>query len=171
MSSGIRKQALEINCEQCGETTLWKGGRKKQYCSQLCGERARYGHKPRQPKEPGTLTQRHTQRSRQLKIDRGQCRDCKMQINAYNVVCIDWDHRDPSTKQFTISAVMGRTKWENIEAEIAKCDAVCRNCHAIRTHHNNHYAIPPRPQKFTASRGKHPKDIRYEQHGPATHNQ
>ena len=166
MPSGTRKEPTEITCERCGEIALWIGGRRKRFCSPTCSAGHRNGNKPRQPKAHGSLAQRHTQRSRQLKIDRGQCRDCQMQINQYNVVCIDWDHRDPATKEFTISAVMGRVNWQIIEQEINKCDAVCRNCHAIRTHYNKHHMNKQRPKLFTASRGAPTKNIRYKQHAP-----
>lgn len=58
------------------------------------------------------------------------CMDCN---TTYPVECMDFDHRDPSTKSFTI----GRNKWKQVDIlleEITKCDIVCSNCHRIRTH-------------------------------------
>jgi hypothetical protein len=75
-----------------------------------------------------------------------------MVITEHNVVCIDWDHRDPTEKQFTISYVIGRVAWHKIEHEIAKCDAVCRNCHALRTHHGEHWNNQTNASKI--NRGK-----------------
>jgi hypothetical protein len=46
---------------------------------------------------------------------------------------MDFDHRDPSTKGFTVSRMVGRATIEAILAEIAKCDIVCANCHRERT--------------------------------------
>ena len=43
-------------------------------------------------------------------------------------------HRNPDEKSFSISGDGGRRKIEKILAEIAKCDVLCRKCHA--THHN-----------------------------------
>lgn len=152
MTSGQRKQPLQITCERCGKQAEWKGGRRKRFCSPTCSTGQRRGHKPRQPTEPGSRAQRHTRRSRQLKIERGHCVDCQMVITEYNVVCIDWDHRDPNDKTFTIAYMVGRTKWERIEQEIAKCDAVCRNCHALRTHHGQHWANTTTQTKINKGR-------------------
>ncbi len=47
--------------------------------------------------------------------------------------CLDFHHRDPSTKVFTIGARATRYSKEVIVAEIKKCDVLCANCHRI--HH------------------------------------
>ncbi len=153
MTSGVRKEPLQIKCERCGTEATWRGGRRRRFCSPTCARGHRIGSKPRQPREPGSLSQRHTKRSRQLKIERGSCADCGLIITEHNVVCIDWDHRDPTDKHFTIAHMAGRTKWERIEAEIAKCDAVCRNCHALRTHHGQHWHNNT-PDQIKTSRGQ-----------------
>jgi hypothetical protein len=47
---------------------------------------------------------------------------------------MEFDHRDPSLKAFTITA--GRALLKNREAlleEVAKCDIVCSNCHRVRS--------------------------------------
>jgi hypothetical protein len=50
---------------------------------------------------------------------------------------MDFDHRDPSKKLFTIAGahalLMSRAK---LVAEVEKCDIVCANCHALRTYAN-----------------------------------
>lgn len=43
---------------------------------------------------------------------------------------LDLHHRDPSQKQFMLSEAKSFS-WSRIEAEIAKCDALCANCHRI----------------------------------------
>jgi hypothetical protein len=70
---------------------------------------------------------------------RGACMDCGLIIDERTIVCIDFDHRDPQLKSFTISQRMGRGHISDLIAEMDKCDAVCRNCHAIRTHEGKHY--------------------------------
>lgn len=65
---------------------------------------------------------------------------------------LTWDHRPGQVKLFEVSqAAQGRSrtgrfvqpakgnevpkgiKWPDMLAEMAKCDVVCRNCHAVRT--------------------------------------
>lgn len=60
------------------------------------------------------------------------CLDCGRKYPSY---VMDFDHRDPSTKEFSVSSAfrVGTSK-ERVEAEIAKCDLVCANCHRERTH-------------------------------------
>lgn len=60
----------------------------------------------------------------------GPCMDCGVSYPPY---VMQWDHRDPSQKEFTIGSTT-RVAWDKVLAEVAKCDLVCANCHAIRTH-------------------------------------
>jgi hypothetical protein len=53
-------------------------------------------------------------------------------MNERTAVCFDFDHRDPAIKRFELS---NPPKWatrEDVDAELEKCDLVCRNCHALR---------------------------------------
>ena len=46
-----------------------------------------------------------------------------------------FDHLQPALKSFALSKaykIVGMTK-DRIDAEIAKCELVCHNCHAFRT--------------------------------------
>ena len=48
-----------------------------------------------------------------------------------DVRCLEFHHRDPSTKLFAVSqAVVGKA-LKTIEEEMAKCDVICANCHRI----------------------------------------
>lgn len=62
------------------------------------------------------------------------CIDCG---NSYPPCCMDFDHRDPTTKLRAVSEMVVNRMCarEKILEEIAKCDLVCANCHRIRTHH------------------------------------
>lgn len=42
---------------------------------------------------------------------------------------LDFHHRDPSEKAFSLSAQLESFSRKRILAEIAKCDVVCANCH------------------------------------------
>jgi hypothetical protein len=48
---------------------------------------------------------------------------------------MDFDHRDPSQKEFNLGSEAIREMYslEKLQAEIDKCDIVCANCHRIRT--------------------------------------
>lgn len=64
-------------------------------------------------------------------LRRVPCADCGGTFEPYQM---DFDHRDPSTKSFQVTAgramLMSRAR---LLAEIAKCDIVCGNCHATRS--------------------------------------
>jgi hypothetical protein len=47
---------------------------------------------------------------------------------------MDFDHRDPSAKGYTVSRMLLRASTEEILREAAKCDVVCANCHRMRTY-------------------------------------
>ena len=59
------------------------------------------------------------------------CADCGIQ---YPPHVMQFDHLDPDTKSFAIDATAMGRRPEVIAAELAKCDLVCANCHAERTH-------------------------------------
>lgn len=60
------------------------------------------------------------------------CADCRKSWPSF---VMDLDHLDPKTKIFSIGAYMSRgIGIDALLAEIAKCEAVCANCHRIRTH-------------------------------------
>lgn len=56
------------------------------------------------------------------------CKDCNKKFPYY---VMQFDHLD--TKNFTISASRSMS-WDKLEKEMALCEIVCANCHAIRTH-------------------------------------
>lgn len=61
----------------------------------------------------------------------GKCLDCGY---GAHWTALQFDHRDPAQKKFTISGGAGVAKaWNVLVEEARKCDLVCANCHAIRT--------------------------------------
>jgi len=44
-----------------------------------------------------------------------------------------WDHRPGTDKLGDVSNLLGRLCKQRVLDEIAKCDLVCANCHAVRT--------------------------------------
>lgn len=63
-----------------------------------------------------------------IKRERG-CMDCGYNKHA---CALDFDHRPGEIKLFNVAALMSGV-WARVEAEIAKCDVVCANCHRVRT--------------------------------------
>ncbi len=47
---------------------------------------------------------------------------------------LQWHHRNPSEKSFTIGSQSTHTSWEKLMIEIEKCDCLCANCHFIFHH-------------------------------------
>lgn len=65
-------------------------------------------------------------------IKKQPCADCGASYPPY---VMDLDHLDPASKEITPARLAG-SGWpmKRIEAEIAKCEVVCSNCHRERTH-------------------------------------
>jgi len=64
-----------------------------------------------------------------IKLERG-CADC-----GYNAhpSALDFDHLPGSIKEHRLASMSGGSTKAKIDAEIAKCEVVCANCHRIRT--------------------------------------
>jgi hypothetical protein len=61
----------------------------------------------------------------------GKCLDCGL---AYAPFVMQFDHRDPALKEFALSGRFQTASMARKRAELKKCDLVCANCHAWRTH-------------------------------------
>ena len=42
---------------------------------------------------------------------------------------LEFHHRDPTQKKFSIAMKGHCRSWERVKAEIEKCDLLCANCH------------------------------------------
>jgi IS30 family transposase len=80
----------------------------------------------------GSYRRRKAQRRELAKIKLGRgCADCGY---AGHSAALDFDHVH-GDKQFNVGQMASDHRpWEQIEAEIAKCEVVCANCHRIRTY-------------------------------------
>ena len=58
------------------------------------------------------------------------CGDCGLRFPSY---VMQFDHRNPSDKKYTVTRMIGRAGRAKILEEAAKCDIVCANCHRERT--------------------------------------
>jgi hypothetical protein len=81
------------------------------------------------------LQNQRVQRNRLL-IQQAKNVPCADSGRRYPPYVMDFDHRAGEVKCFNLSIAAGQTRlsWENIAAEIAKCDVVCANCHRERTY-------------------------------------
>ncbi len=65
-----------------------------------------------------------------LKVKAGnRCMDCGFTGHPWQ---FDFDHREPSGKEFRISSY--KYGVDRLRQEVEKCDLVCANCHRNRTH-------------------------------------
>ncbi len=67
---------------------------------------------------------------REMKTDK-TCTDCG---RTFPPEAMEWDHLPGTVKLGEISSVIGKWSTKLIFEEIAKCELVCANCHAIRTY-------------------------------------
>jgi hypothetical protein len=70
------------------------------------------------------------------------CADCG---NSYPYYVMDFDHRPGEEKKFEIADFLATKVVSNyaaVDAEIAKCDVVCANCHRVRTHLRRAFSGP-----------------------------
>jgi hypothetical protein len=91
------------------------------WCRVCASERYRAGRSERQ-KDLLAYVQ-------QIKIQRG-CVDC-----GYNAhpAALDFDHLPGFEKTNRVSTMAAGSTKAKIDAEIAKCEVVCANCHRVRT--------------------------------------
>lgn len=71
-----------------------------------------------------------------IKLERG-CEEPTCVGYPNNPRALQFDHVRGEKVESISRMVLMALSWERIEAEIAKCDVVCANCHAIRTDDRN----------------------------------
>jgi hypothetical protein len=92
----------------------------------------------------GRTVSGHSQRSERgrkawlISLKTGKpCTDCG-RVFPHQVM--QWDHRPGTEKLGEISGEFRKRPRDEVLAEIAKCDLVCTNCHAIRTFNRSGWA-------------------------------
>ncbi len=93
---------------------------------------------------------KHYQNNKQIYVDRARSRndrvdaENKQRLHAYlsqhprvdcgntDIRCLEFDHVR-GNKSANITRMLSNAPWSAIEAEIAKCEVRCANCHRIKT--------------------------------------
>lgn len=131
------------HCSRCGEDRPLtefvvkdkKTGRRGSYCRSC---RSAYGKQHYRKNRARYLARakknrknfRARNRSRMLDyLDGKSCVDC----GETDPVLLEFDHRDGAEKEAEVAWLIVRRQWARVEAEIAKCDVRCANCHRRRT--------------------------------------
>jgi hypothetical protein len=69
------------------------------------------------------------------------CEDCGQEFHPW---VMEFDHRDPETKQAAVANLVSKGCPDaRLLEEISKCDVVCANCHRMRTYQRLQKAAPP----------------------------
>lgn len=77
-----------------------------------------------------------------------ECKDCKFAVADKIVRFFEFDHLDSKLKVDCVSVLISNCRpFSEIDAEIAKCELVCRDCHYDRTMKREHWK--PKPVKTT----------------------
>ncbi|GHO64843.1 hypothetical protein KSC_037350 [Ktedonobacter sp. SOSP1-52] len=65
---------------------------------------------------------------------------CCIRCGESHPACLHFHHRNPAEKEFAIQDIIRRSyiSAERLEKEIAKCDVLCGNCHAILHWNESH---------------------------------
>lgn len=82
-----------------------------------------------------------SRRCRQYALDHKLSHPC-VDCGEADPRCLDFDHRDHATKSFNISDYTSSKRsiaLSRLEAEIAKCDVRCANCHRKKTIENQDF--------------------------------
>jgi len=59
------------------------------------------------------------------------CKDCGYKESPY---ALQFDHIEDNKKASVSNLIRSDYAWETIKKEMDKCEVVCANCHAVRTH-------------------------------------
>jgi hypothetical protein len=87
-------------------------------------------------------------RKKIVELAGGKCKRCKWKPKeACDYAAIDFHHREPGSKRFTLNTSALRRPWDQVEAEIAKCDLLCARCHRIE-----HYGRQGKPRNGPKAR-------------------
>lgn len=73
-------------------------------------------------------------------------------VHCGSTVDLEFDHIDPSTKEFVISQRMAGVSEKRLEAELKKCQLLCKSCHEEKSIGERAHPITFRGISFTSKR-------------------
>lgn len=126
------KRQLEGNCGICEKPIPAS----LSYCSDVCREIARpkTSQEERRARSKRAVVEwRRRTKERAVEYKGGSCQECGYDRS---VAAMQFHHRDPSQKDFSIAASGNCRAWSKIATELDKCDLLCGNCHA------EHHEVP-----------------------------
>jgi len=101
---------LKARCKSCGRAAC----------------RQNYINNKPERKAKALIRQRRWKKWYQEKKGNLKCGKCGESFGA----CLEFHHRNPSKKEYSISTMIGRGwPFSKIEEEMDKCDILCANCH------------------------------------------
>ena len=90
---------------------------------------------------------RRKQRIDSIKLSAGCC-VCGYKEHS---AALDFDHIDPSTKEFLIPRYLARTNLKRLFAEIRKCRIICANCHRVHSREQWNNGVTYRTKNMEAN--------------------
>lgn len=130
-----RKDGLQPRCRECQNAVTLAHSRRPEVRERMYARNREY--------YPEWYAERRA-RMVSLKLTLS-CVDCGWQPKtAEEVTRLEFDHIDPATKHTLKKRDAFRLnwRWERIEAELAKCEPRCKECHMKRTVEQRKVRIP-----------------------------
>ncbi len=128
------KEDLQGYCKACANSLRWRHGRIRNEAER---QKVYASNKKSYQKNKAKYLFRAGQRSAQAKVKALEahgsmaCQNCGFRDHP---AALEFHHRDPSQKRFNLANAFqspSQFSWDEILAEIAKCDLICSNCHRI----------------------------------------
>ena len=134
--SNVDKVNKIATCSNCGQVAIVTSKTNTACINRYKAQREKYNESRRkgEPRKTEKDVISYRKKSLYIKEQKNKpCMDCGI---SYPYYVMDFDHRNPAEKSGNL-ARMGASPFEEIIAEIAKCDLVCANCHRERTYGEN----------------------------------
>jgi hypothetical protein len=112
------------------------GYRVNSWCKVCHGEHQKIAREPKKKESNRRIQELRAIRRevvRELIVEHLKQNPC-LKCGQTNILCLDFDHRQPNLKSFCISQAVNLVpSIKRLKDEIAKCDILCANCHRIKT--------------------------------------